>query len=255
MPFRKLLTAGIAAGAIIATAMSGQAQDAAEADIENGRAIAVGTYDRSPGGACFRCHGMDGAGDSTAGFPRLTDQTYRYMVEALQAFASGAWPSQIMQPIAKALSEKEMRDVSAFYASLEDAPYPPPPNVDPEILQQGALLSAMGAPEQGIQACVNCHGPEGIGLPPTYPFIGGQYATYLREQLHLFKKGERTGEAFGIMAYIASLMTDQQIEAAAQYFASLRPPEVTPEPTGGPTAAVSPPPMITPIPDEIPGVK
>ncbi|UUP16481.1 c-type cytochrome [Nitratireductor thuwali] len=259
----KFFKAGIAIAASLACLSTGQAQEAVEGqaqepakpDIENGQAIAVGTYNVSPGGACFRCHVMDGAGDSVAGFPRLTDQAYEYMVESLKAFASGDRPSEIMQPIASAMSEEEMRDVSAYYASREEAPYPPPPDVDPEVLQEGALLSTMGAPDEGIQACVNCHGPEGIGMPPTYPFIGGQYATYIRQQLQLFKQGERRGEELGVMAYIAGLMTDEQIEAAAQYFASLRPENVTPEQAERPVAEVTPQLGTAPIPDDILGVE
>lgn len=244
------------AGAAVFLSAPGTAQETAEPDLESGRAVAVGAYAREPGGACFRCHGIDGAGDSTAGFPRLTDQTSNYLYESLRAYASGERPSPIMQPIAEALSEAEMRDVSAYYASLEDAPYPPPPSVDPEVLQMGAMLSAIGSPDEGIQACVNCHGPEGIGLPPTYPFIGGQYAAYLEQQLQLFKSGERKGDELAIMRYIASLMSDEQITAAASYFASLRPPSVTPEPGPGgvsPDAVVVPPDIA--IPDEIPGVE
>lgn len=260
---RTLATAAICAlgMAVFLANGSGKAQDASqsdpEPDIENGRAVAVGAYSRDASGACFRCHGLDGAGDSTAGFPRLTDQAYAYMYETLRAFASGARPSPIMQPIAEALSEAEMRDVSAYYASLEDAPYPPPPKADPEVLQMGAMLSAIGSPEQGVQACVNCHGPEGIGLPPTYPFIGGQYANYLEQQLQLFKQGEREGDEQGIMGYIAGLMTDEQITAASVYFASLRPPDVTPENTvGNPSeASVVVPPETVPIPEQIPGVE
>ena len=245
------------AGAAVFLAQPGAAQDTAEPDIENGRAVAVGAYAREPGGACFRCHGIDGAGDSTAGFPRLTDQTFNYLYESLQAYASGERPSPIMQPIAQSLSEAEMRDVSAYYASLADAPYPPPSSVDPEVLQMGAMLSAIGSPDEGIQACVNCHGPEGVGLPPTYPFIGGQNAAYLEQQLLLFKSGERKGDEFGLMRYIASLMSDEQITAAANYFASLRPAGVTPEPGPGelPAAPVAVPPDTGPIPDQIPGVE
>ncbi|WP_274426418.1 c-type cytochrome [Chelativorans sp. YIM 93263] len=249
----RLSQPALTVGLILAAGAAGQTQEFADADVENGQAIAVGTFEPSPGGACFRCHGMEGAGDGAAGFPRLTDQAYEYMVESLREYASGERPNQIMQPIAAALSEQEMRDVSAYYASLEDAPYPPQTDVEPDVVQQGAILSAIGAPEEGIQACVNCHGPEGIGLPPTYPFIGGQHATYLRQQLELFRQGERQGQN-GIMVYIARQMTDEQLEAAVQYFASLRPEGVTPEGESRPVTGAAPPPGIAPIPEDIPGV-
>jgi cytochrome c553 len=124
--------------------------DPSEQDLEGGRAIAVGAYTlgHTPdpqAGACFQCHGLDGRGDGTAAFPRLTDQTYKYLYDSLQDYASGVRQSEIMEPIASALTEEQMRDVSAYYAAQTDAPYPPRPEVDPEVLQMGGALAAVGS--------------------------------------------------------------------------------------------------------------
>src|SRR3546814_1012185 len=77
------------------------------------------------------------------------------MYKQLLDYASGARPNAIMSPIAKALTQAQMEDVSAYYASIEDAPYFPPPEVDGLTLQHGGRLSAVGSAEKGIQACVN----------------------------------------------------------------------------------------------------
>lgn len=215
---------------------SGQAElyDPSEQDLESGRAIVVGAYtiNHTPEpqvGACFQCHGMDGRGDGTAVFPRLTDQTYKYLYDSLQDYASGVRKSPIMEPIAKALTDEQMRDVAAYYAAQTDAPYPPPPRVDPEVLQFGGALAAVGSAERGIQGCVNCHGPDGIGLPPTYPYLAGQYTLYLESQLLAWKNGTRAGDGFGIMEEIARRMTEEEIHAVSQYYASIRPAFVTPD--------------------------
>src|SRR3546814_11853113 len=63
-----------------------------------------------------------------------------YMYKQLLDYASGARPNAIMSPIAKALTQAQMEDVSAYYASIEEAPYFPPPEVDGLTLQHGGRL-------------------------------------------------------------------------------------------------------------------
>ncbi len=229
-------------------AQNGRAQgagvyDLSAADVEKGRAVVVGAYAVLPGsedgrgspsmtpqaGACFQCHGMDGKGDKAAVFPRLTDQTYKYLYDSLKDYASGVRQNAIMMPIAKALSDQQMRDVSAYYAAQKSAEYPPVDQVDAHVLQDGAALAAVGNAVRGVQGCINCHGPDGVGLPPTYPFLAGQYAAYLEAQMKAWKAGQRKGDGLGIMENIAKRLTDEEIRAVSQYYASLRPRSVTPE--------------------------
>lgn len=211
----------------------------AEPDINNGRFVAVGGATQDIANACFRCHGLQGAGDSAGAFPRLADQSAWYLFKALQDYASGRRNNAIMTPIAQALTTEQMEDVAAYYASVKDAPYPPSPEVDPLMLQQGAALSAVGSAEQGVQACVNCHGPEGVGMPPVYPYLAGQHAPYLELQLRLWKEDRRGADPLNVMKTIADQLTDEQVRAVSLYFASIRVPEVTPEgafEAGGATA-------------------
>jgi cytochrome c553 len=207
------------------------------ADAERGRAIAVGAFaaGAGPSGmqpqalACFRCHGMDGRGDDTAVFPRLTDQVYKYLYDSLADYASGVRQSDIMGPIAKALTPQQMREVSAYYAAQKNAPYGPPAPVDPAALQRGGALAAVGSAEHGVQGCINCHGPDGAGLPPTFPYLAGQHALYLESQLNAWKEGRRKGDSFGLMEYIAKRLTPDDTRAVSAYYAAMRPLTVTPE--------------------------
>jgi cytochrome c553 len=131
-----------------------------------------------------------------------------------------------MRPIAEALTGEERKAVASYYASVADAPYPPPPQVAALTLQRGGAISAVGLPEQGVPACQDCHGPSGVGRPPDYPSLAGQYADYLALQLWLWKKGERGGgPGSEVMADIAAALTDEQIDAVSLYFASVRPSE------------------------------
>jgi cytochrome c553 len=199
------------------------------ASVEQGRAVVVGAYSQGPGGACFKCHGIDGRGDGAAAFPRLTDQVYKYLYDSLKDYASGMRRNPIMTPIAQAMTDQQMRDVSAYYAAQKKAPTGRRPAGDPALLQYGAAIAAIGHAERGVQGCINCHGPDGTGLPPTYPYLAGQYASYLEAQLRAWKTGERKGDGFGIMENIAKRLSDEEIRAVSLYYASLRPGSVTPE--------------------------
>jgi cytochrome c553 len=178
---------------------------------------------------CFQCHGEDGAGDPSANIPRLSGQSYFYLYDSLRAFAEGTRPNPIMQQVASALDDQAMRDVSAYYAlvkpetNLEAAADAALSHPDPEALVRGGVLASVGDMSRGIQACVNCHGPNGIGLPPVYPFLAGQYAQYLEDALMAWKRGERGGDPLDIMRNIAQRMTDQEIRDVSQYFAAVRP--------------------------------
>jgi cytochrome c553 len=67
--------------------------------------------------ACGACHGPGGAGNDPAKFPALRGQHSEYVVKQLHDYASGArttGPNNIMQTIAKRLSDEDMRNVAAY---------------------------------------------------------------------------------------------------------------------------------------------
>lgn len=63
--------------------------------------------------ACQTCHGADGGGTAAAGFPRLTGLDAGYIEQQLLNFRSGKRSNAIMQPIAEALSKKEVPLIAA----------------------------------------------------------------------------------------------------------------------------------------------
>ena len=163
----------------------------AEPDAAAGRAVVVGG-ERSEVTPCFRCHGLEGVGDSAGAFPRLAGQAAFYMYKQLIDYASGARPSEVMAPIAREMTEPQMVDV-AYYYSLQIAPSLWQPEVDPAVLARGETIAEDGLRDQGLQACNLCHGENGTGQPPLFPYLAGQYAAYTELQL-LLEIGLRGGE-------------------------------------------------------------
>lgn len=90
----------IAAGATIAGATNLQA----------GKALARHT--------CYACHGLNGI-SSMSLYPNLAGQKRRYLADQLRAFRDGSRRSPIMSLIAAHLTNAQIQDVAAYFASLE----------------------------------------------------------------------------------------------------------------------------------------
>ncbi|HEY0820112.1 MAG TPA: c-type cytochrome [Rhizobacter sp.] len=72
---------------------------------------------------------------------------------------------------------------------------------------------------QRMQACVVCHGPEGVATNAGYfPRIAGKPAGYLHQQLQNFQSGRRRYTA---MNHLVAHMSDDYLQAIAQYFSAL----------------------------------
>lgn len=152
-----------------------------EVSAERGHFIVVGGGPNGAGSACFSCHGLRGQGDAGGAFPRLAGIDVQYLARQMEDYASGTRPNAVMSPIAQALSRADRRAVSVYYAGLPaGGPTVGPATVaDARSVQWGATLYAQGSAERGIQACANCHGPNGQGLNRMNPPIAGQPASYV----------------------------------------------------------------------------
>lgn len=93
----------------------------------------------------------------------------------------------------------------------------------------GLLLAMGGALAQGgaggnaslprpIVLCANCHGVLGLGNTPDAPHLAGQPRLYLVAQLKAFRSGARKHE---VMNVIAKPLSDEEIELASDWFASV----------------------------------
>ena len=89
----------------------------------------------------------------------------------------------------------------------------------------------MGIQDKTVEGCANCHGPQGIGLSPSYPYLAGQQAGYIRQQLVNWQQGKRNNDVGNVMQYIANKLDGHDIDAVAQYFSTLRPAVESVEPS------------------------
>ena len=125
-----------------------------------------------------------------------------------------------MMPQASALSEDDMDDLDAYYASLPASVTSELTDEQKDMAMAGEAIYRGGFAERGISACKSCHGPSGHGIPKNYPRVSAQRYDYLEAQLLAYKKGERTGYN-EIMSSIAFGLSELQIKQLAAYMAGL----------------------------------
>ena len=95
--------------AVLAVVAAFAAGHAAAADVEAGKKKAQEV--------CAACHNMDGI-STIADYPKLAGQYPEYMAKALRDYKSGARKNPIMAGMAAGLTQKDLDDVSAYFASL-----------------------------------------------------------------------------------------------------------------------------------------
>ncbi|MDR3416044.1 MAG: c-type cytochrome [Nevskia sp.] len=83
---------------------------------------------------------------------------------------------------------------------------------------------AEAAAKLAAEVCSGCHGPAGISKSPLFPRLAGQQEAYLAAQLHAFKGKTRSDpEAHNYMWGMATLVSDEMVDAFAHYYASQQP--------------------------------
>jgi cytochrome c553 len=204
--------------AVLASAASHAAEPAAA---PAAAASAAAAPDPAKGAAlsasvCAACHTNDGSRGSPAN-PILQGQHPDYLVKQLTDFKGGKRDNPIMRAMAAPLSEADMKNVAAFYASKQAKPGFAK---NKELVAVAEKLYRGGSAEGDVPACAGCHGPSGAGIPSQYPRLSGQHADYVAAQLTAFRSGTRRNNA--AMAAIAAKLNDREIKAVADYVAGLR---------------------------------
>jgi cytochrome c553 len=157
--------------------------------------------------SCAHCHGTDGNSTSSA-YPSLAGQTREYLYRQIKAFKEGSRKNSMMSPAAVVLSDQDAQELAEYFSGQTLARSTA--KTDPAIVEQGKKIA--------IEAqCVACHQPGYRGLNE-FPRLSRQKYPYLVKQMKDFRDGVRVSDVMG--ATVRNL-TDEQIEALAQYLTSL----------------------------------
>ncbi len=201
-----MMAFGLAISFVVAQALAEQTPPA--------QVLGAAAAGKTKSEACGGCHGADG-NPAAPVFPKLAGQHSSYLTKQLRVFRSQKRGDQtVMNAMAESLTDQDIADISAWFASNKLKPEPAEKN------ELGQKIFRTGIPAKAVPACAACHGPKGEGNPSSvYPVLGGQYSSYVVKTLHDFKSGERSHE---IMQAVASRLSDDEINAAADYASGLQ---------------------------------
>jgi len=179
--------------------------------------------------ACVACHGTNGISPSPE-HPNLAGQSETYLYVQLRAFKDGARDYAVMKAMTAALTDQDMRNLAAHFASL-------PGNATSHTApasSRGAILFHDGDAAQDVPPCQGCHGVDGRGPRPdptsiapqpawsTFPVLAGQKAPYVLEQLKAYHDGTRVGTSNDrVMQGVAHNLSEADMRALAEYVSSL----------------------------------
>ena len=192
-------------------------QQAISGDIQAGQAKST---------VCAACHGPQGLAIAP-NFPNLAGQSATYLYVQLNTLKNGQRSDPIMSGQAAALSDADMRNLAAYYASL-----PAKPAGHTDATSRGGRLFLDGDPVQGVPPCQGCHGPTGQGprvypsnAPqppwPTFPRLHGQSTIYVTKALGDFSSGARSGTSNALIMHgVAKTLSDADIQELSTYIAT-----------------------------------
>ena len=140
---------------------------------------------------CMACHGDDGAGQASAGYPRLAGLDAAYLQKQLDDFAGGSRGNAVMHPTAVALDEDERAALAHYYSRLPLAARAgrrrPAPRRRPRV-----PVPCWPRAATGTAACppaCNATVRVASASAPHFPPLAGQPATYIAAQLKAWQRG------------------------------------------------------------------
>jgi cytochrome c553 len=169
---------------------------------------------------CKGCHGLDGRGTAPA-IPNLAAQNERYLYESTMEYREGKRVHAALKDMTGHMSETDVRNVVAYYASL-----PPLPTASTAAR---LLLSPYDRGKALAAGCASCHGVDGNSTVPGTPTLAGQQPRYFVSAIHEYHQGDRHTPATRSMLRVGGKL---ELESLALYFASQTPVKRAAPPAG-----------------------
>ncbi len=161
---------------------------------------------------CTMCHGARGVSASNA--PNLAGQHAEVVIKQLADYRRGDRPSSVMQAMAGKLSDGDVLDLAAYYATLPRA------RALPGSSGSGAAepkLVRVGDPMRNIAPCASCHGAASHKLGA--PWLEGMPGDYLAAQLAAFESGLRRNDSHAQMRNMARRLSAAEMAELADFYA------------------------------------
>jgi len=173
--------------------------------------------------ACIACHGVDGRTSRQSDFPQIAGQGQAYAIAQMKDIKSGVRNNAhtaIMKGIMGAVSDAEIEAIAQWLATLPGS----------TGVVDDAALAAKGAKiyKSKETNCIGCHGADANTplRPDHFPKLAGQNKTYIITQMKDIRNGVRNNGQTIVMTGITHGLSNEDIEALAEWLASLKGPSV-----------------------------
>lgn len=152
---------------------------------------------------CAACHGEDG-NSPDPNTPSLAGEDAEYLANATKAYVNGKRDYLMMTYPVAALSEQDVENLSAFYASQK-----------PKAARPDRPLTT----EDWVVKCDRCHGKDGNSSDPRFPSLSAQRKGYIASALRAYQAENRKSS---MMYAMTALLGKGEIENIAAYYATKR---------------------------------
>jgi cytochrome c553 len=195
---------------VLAVLLTGKAQAAPFEDTIGQRVL-----------ACTGCHGREGRAAADGYYPRIAGKPAGYLFNQLRNFRDERRHYELMSGLLALLDDDYLREIAAYFASL-DLAYPPPlaPAESAALRDAGEALVRRGDPKRALPACNDCHGAAMTGRAPFIPGLLGLPRDYLNAQLGAWRNGKRKAVPPDCMAQIAAKLSPEDIGAVSAWLAA-----------------------------------
>jgi cytochrome c553 len=159
--------------------------------------------------ACVACHGENG-NSKIENTPSLAGHPAPYLTIQLILFREQQRQNEVMTPLAKALSDEDIENLSAYFTRQKRIPMNAA--ADP-------AAAARGKGTADSHRCGVCHLPDYAGREQI-PRLNAQREDYLVKTMRDYKAGVRSG-LDGMMTSVLHGVTDDQLTELAAYLSQL----------------------------------
>ena len=161
-------------------------------------------------GKCSKCHGDTGISEDDD-TPSIAGQISAYSFKQLHDYKEGLRESKSMLKKVKALSSKDMADISAWYATQKR---------EKMLGTKAPVLATVGDASRFILGCNTCHNEDAMNRGYQIPILEGQKVEYFKETMLAFKEGDRENDHYNLMRGISEKLTEAEIDELAEYYSA-----------------------------------
>lgn len=166
---------------------------------------------------CVGCHRADASGRTSGAYPRLSGQHATVLMKQIADIRSGQRSNPKMEPFIgdHVLDAYQIADVAVY---LNGLPIAIANGKGPgTLITKGKVLYD--------RDCADCHGAKGQGSAPKFfPMVAAQHYRYLLREATFIRDGDRRNSNPDMVKVIKPY-TASDLEAVADYMASLPPPQ------------------------------